>query len=227
MGSSWAAAAVARSLPACRWARIAREWVSQESAREHVASGARAPWERKDKRHVHHEGPHHGLPAHQVHPWRHDQRRVGHEDLNTLRWKARAITCCEFGLREEWAQAGRKRERGWARERCSATQNSGLRSRTPIALALRSRTLVSPSARALVSASAGALISLSSHSSRLKCLLRCHIFEDQPVDDQELPMSSGRSYGEARACFPHLPMRPPGAHGRHLLRFAFRPVEVG
>ena len=40
-------------------------------------------------------------------------------------------------------------------------------------------------------------------------------------------MSFGRSYGEARACFPHLPRRPPGASGRHLLRFAFRPVEVG
>ena len=61
-----------------------------------MASGARAPWERKDKRHVHHEGPHHGLPAHQVHPWRHDQRRVGHEDLNPLRRRARAITCWEI-----------------------------------------------------------------------------------------------------------------------------------
>ena len=75
------------------------------------------------------------------------------------------------------------------------------------------RALVSPSARALVSAGSRArltlgshtrltrlaLVSLSSHSARLKCLLCCHVLEHQPVDDQQLPMSSGRSYGEAHA----------------------------
>ena len=64
-------------------------------------------------------------------------------------------------------------------------------------------------------------------SARKKCLLRCLVLENQPVDDEQLPMSSAWSYGEALAGILGLPWRQPGAIGRHLLRLALRPIQVG